>query len=292
MNIIIEPFTYDFMHRAFLVCLFVGFANGMLGTFVVLQRMALVADALSHSLLPGLAIALVFVGFSPLALIIGGFLAMLFVAFGGHLITRSSRIKHETAIAALYIFALALGIVLLKFSNSRVSLEHFLFGNILAVGAGELWICFTALAVTLVCLVVFQRPVLLAIFDATLARTQGIPVGIVLGGLVFLIVLAMVASLQAVGVLLSLGLLVLPAATIYLLTDRYELIPWLSGTWGAVGACVGLLVSFWFSIPSGPAIVLVLGVAFLLAYVFSPRYGIFKIKRRHIHYEPLRRWQR
>jgi ABC-type Mn2+/Zn2+ transport system permease subunit len=115
-----------------------------------------------------------------------------------------------------------------------------------------------------------------------------------LGMLVLLIVLAMVSSLQAVGVLLSLGLLILPAATIYLLSDSFDVMLWGGAVLGTFGAVAGLLVSFWANIPSGPAIVLILGILFLLAYLFSPRYGIISrhFKRRHLHEESLERWKK
>jgi len=113
-----------------------------------------------------------------------------------------------------------------------------------------------------------------------------------LGTLIILIVLTMIASLQAVGVLLSLGLMVLPAATVYLLTDSYALLPWASGLLGIAGALVGLVISFQANVPSGPAIVMVLGVAFLGAYLFGPRYGVLtsRFRKRHLHEESLERW--
>ncbi len=294
MNWIFEPFEYDFMRRALLACVLVGFTNGFLGAFVVIRRLALMADALSHSLLPGLAVAAILVGLSPLGLLFGGLLAAVFVALGGHLISRSSRVKEETAIAALYIVAFAIGIALIKYAGVKVSLDHFLFGNILGVGDSDLWTSYAITCVAMLLLVAFQRPLLLTIFEASVAKTQGIPVGMLLGMLILLIVLAMVSSLQAVGVLLSLGLLILPAATIYLLSDSFDVMLWGGAALGTFGAVVGLLVSFWANIPSGPAIVLILGLLFLLAYLFSPRYGIISrhFKRRHLHDESLERWEK
>jgi manganese transport system permease protein len=124
------------------------------------------------------------------------------------------------------------------------------------------------------------------------ARTLGIPTGMLLGMLILLIVLAMVSSLQAVGVLLSLGLLILPAATIYLLSDSFDAMVWGGAALGTSGAVAGLLLSFWANIPSGPAIVLILGAVFLGAYLFGPRYGVISraFKRRHLHEESLERW--
>jgi len=293
MNWLTEPFQYEFMQRALIACVLIGFTNGFLGSFVVIRRLALMADALSHSLLPGLAVAAIFVGLSPWGLLLGGLLAAIFVALGGHMIARSSRVKDETAIASLYIIAFALGIAVIKYAGVKVSLDHFLFGNILGVGDTDLWTTYVISGVILLLLVALHRPLLVAMFEASVAQTQGIRVGLLLGLLVVLIVLAMVSSLQAVGVLLSLGLLILPAATLYLLSDSYAVMGWGGAVLGTLGAIAGLLISFWANIPSGPAIVLVLGAAFVCAYLFSPKYGILskKIRRRHLHEESLKRWK-
>jgi ABC-type Mn2+/Zn2+ transport system permease subunit len=293
MNWIAEPFQYEFMRRALLACLLIGFTNGFLGACVVLRRLALVADALSHSMLPGLALAAIFIGLNPGGLLLGGLFAAVFVALGGHLIASSSRVKDETAVAALYIFAFALGIALIKYARVKISLEHFLFGNVLGIADSDLLTSYLISAITLLSLVAFQRPLLLALFEASVARTQGVRVGLLLGWLVVLIVLAMVSSLQAVGVLLSLGLLVLPAATIYLLSDSYSAMAWGGGALGALSAAAGLQISYWANIPSGPAIILVLGLLFMTAYLFGPKYGIAtkRFRKHHMHEESLKRWK-
>jgi manganese transport system permease protein len=293
MNWITEPFQYEFMRRALLACVLIGFTNGFLGAHVVLRRLALVADALSHSMLPGLALAAILIGLNPGGLLFGGLFAAVFVALGGHLIAASSRVKEETAVAALYIFAFALGIALIKYARVKISLEHFLFGNVLGIANSDLITSYLISAVTLLSLVAFQRPLLLALFEASVARTQGVRVDFLLGLLVIFIVLAMVSSLQAVGVLLSLGLLVLPAATIYLLSDSYATMAWGGAILGAFSAVAGLQISFWANIPSGPAIILVLGALFMTAYLFGPKYGIASkwLRRRHMHEESLRRWK-
>jgi len=292
MNLLLDPFHYEFMQRALVVCVLLGFTNGFLGSFVVLRRLALLADALSHSLLPGIATAAIFLGLSTPAMLVGGLLAALIVAVGGQLISRSSRLKDETAIASLYIVAFALGIILIKYARVKVDLSHFLFGNILAVGDVDLWLAYGVSAVTLLSLLALQRPLLISLFEPSVAKTLGIRVEALLLWLTVLIVLVMVASLQTVGVLLSLGMLILPAATIYLLTDSYQFMLWASGALGAVGALVGLWLSFCLNIPSGPTIVLVLGLAFVLAYLFGPKYGIVSRARRtrHLHQESLARW--
>jgi manganese transport system permease protein len=293
MSWITEPFQHEFMRRALLACVLIGFTNGFLGAYVVLRRLALVADALSHSMLPGLALAAILIGLNTGGLLLGGLFAATFVALGGHLIASSSRMKDETAVAALYILAFGLGIALIKHARVQVSLEHFLFGNILGIADSDLWTSYAISTVTLLTLVALQRPLLLALFEASVARTQGVKVGPLLALLVVLIVLAMISSLQAVGVLLSLGLLVFPAATIYLLCDSYAAMSWGGAVLGMAGGVIGLLISFWANIPSGPAIVMMLGAFFVLAYLFGPKYGMISrwIRHSHFHEESLQRWK-
>jgi len=293
LSLLVEPFSYSFMQRAMLSCALIGFTNGFLGTFIILRRQALLADALSHSLLPGLAIAAMIVGLSPGGLLLGGLIAALFVALGAQVMARNSRLKEETAVASLYIIAFALGIVLIRFAKVKVDLTHFLFGNILGVGNGDLWIAYGAAFLTLGTLVLFQRPLLLTLFDVAVAQASGVRVRWVETGLLALTVLGLVASLQAVGVLLSLGLLIIPAATAYLLTDSFNRMLWGGAFLGMLCAVGGLFISFFANIPSGPCIVMLMAVFLGAAYLFSPRYGVlFKLIRgRHYHEESLERWE-
>ncbi len=290
---LIEPFGYTFMQRALLSCALIGFTNGFLGTFIILRRQALLADALSHSLLPGLAVAAILIGLSPGGLLLGGLVAALLVALGGQLIARNSRLKDETAVASLYIIAFALGIILIRFAKVKVDLTHFLFGNILGVGDGDLWIAYGSAFLTLTLLVIFQRPLLLTLFDATVAKASGIRVGWIEAGLLALTVLGLVSSLQAVGVLLSLGLLILPAATAYLLTDSFTRMLWGGAFLGLLSSVGGLFFSYYANIPSGPCIVMLLAVLLASAYLFSPRYGVITrmLRGRHLHAESLERWE-
>ncbi|HEY5792384.1 MAG TPA: metal ABC transporter permease, partial [Chthoniobacterales bacterium] len=201
-----EPFQYEFMQRALLGSVIIGFTNGFLGAFIVLRRLALLADALSHSLLPGLALAAIFFGLAPAGLFFGALIATIFVGVGGQLIARSSRLKEDTAIGALFVFAFAIGVILLGYSKVRVDLSHFLFGNVLGISDSDLWISYGIGLVTMAFLAAQHRPLLLALFEPAVAATQGIRVGALNVALMILTVLAMISSLQAVGVVLSLGL--------------------------------------------------------------------------------------
>jgi ABC-type Mn2+/Zn2+ transport system permease subunit len=293
MDTLFEPFHHEFMRRVFVGGALIGFTNGFLGAFVVLRRLALMADSLSHSLLPGLAVGFMLFGFAPAGLFFGALVAALFVALGAQLLARSSRLKEDTALGILYTVAFSLGVVLITFVKVRVSLMHYLFGNILGLSNSDLWSAYGISLVVVPLLVALQRPLLVTLFDPTVALTQGIRINALNFVLMICLVLTMIASLQAVGVILLLGLLIAPAATVYLLCDSYPAMLWGGGFLGMFGSCAGLLLSYRLNLPSGACIVLVLGAIFFAAYVFSPRYGLicrFR-KSRHFHEESLARWE-
>lgn len=293
MHSIFEPFSYEFMQRALVACILIGFTNGFLSAFIVLRRLALLADALSHSLLPGLALGAILFGLAPAGLFIGALAAAGLVGLGGQLVARSSRLKDETAIASLYSVAFAIGIMLIKYARVPVDLNHFLFGNILGLSNMDLWLSYSISFVTIVTLLLFHREYLLIMFDPTLAASQGVRVALLTYLLMGLTVLAMISSLQAIGVVLSLGLLIIPGATLYLLTDSFAIMAWGGGVLGATGAVIGLWITNWIDVPSGPAIVFVLGIAMFLALLLGPRYGVLARMRRHAHRheESLKRWE-
>ncbi len=296
MNMVwlLEPFRHEFMQRALFGCAVIGFTNGALSSFIVIRRLALMADAMAHSLLPGVAVALLLFGLMPGTLFVGALVAALLVAFGTQIISNSSRIKEDTSLGLLFACSFSLGLVLISLSSVRVNVSDYLFGNILGLGDADLWTIYLISLVALPTLVAMERPLLLTTFEPSIASSQGVPVNKVKYLLMGLLVLAMISSLQAVGVILALGMLIAPAATIYLLSDSLAAMFWAGGILGSVGSCIGLLISFWLNLPSGPCIVLVLGGVFLLAYLFSPRYGIVPklLRPRHLHEASLARWNR
>ena len=293
MDWLLEPFQHAFMQRALVACVLIGFLNGFMGGFVMLRRMALMADSLSHSLLPGLAVGVLLFGLAPMGLFFGALSAALVVALGAQLLARGARVKEDTALAILYTSAFSSGVVLLSFVKVRVSLLHYLFGNILGVSNQDLWLAYGVAVVVLPLLVAAERPLQLLLFDASVARSQGVPVTLLNIGLVVALVLTMLSSLQAGGVILLLGLLIAPAATVYLLCDSFPVLLWGGGALGVFGAVSGLWLSYWLGVPSGACIVLVLGGLFCVAYLVSPRYGLLpKLwKARHFHKESLARWE-
>lgn len=292
MHWLLEPFQHEFMRRVLVGGALIGFTNGFLGAFIVLRRMALMADALSHSLLPGLAVAFILFGVAPLGLFAGALVAALFVALGAQLIARSSRLKEDTALGILYTGAFSLGIVLIGIFKPRIALDHYLFGNILGLSNADIWLVYGISLLVIPLLTALQRPLFLTIFDPTVAVSQGIKVNVLNLVLMVALVLTMIASVQAIGVIMVIGLLIVPAATVYLLCDSYPAMLWGGGALGTFGSCSGLLLSYWFNLPSGACIVLMLFVIICFAFLFSPRYGILRKWRhpRHFHDESLARW--
>ena len=292
MDWLTEPFQHEFMRRVLVGGALIGFTAGFLGAFVVLRRLALMADSLSHSLLPGLAVGFMLFGLAPMGLFFGALVAALIVAVGAQLIARSSRLKEDTALGVLYTVAFSLGVVLISFVKVRVSLVHYLFGNILGLSDTDLWMIWGISLVVVPLLAALQRPLLLTLFDPTVAASQGIRVNLLNFILMIALVLTMIASLQAIGVIMLLGLLIAPAASVYLLCDSYPAMLWGGGFIGMAGSCTGLLLSYRLDLPSGACIVLVLGLIFFAAFLFSPRYGLIRRLRRprHFHEESLARW--
>ena len=295
MNFFRDLWSHEFMRRALVGGALIGFTNGFLGTFIVLRRMSLMADALSHSMLPGLALGLLVAGgLSASGLFLGGITAAFLVALGAMLLARTSRLKEDASLAILYTVAFSAGVVLLQFVPTPVDLKHWLFGDILGIGDADLWIAYGVTLAVVPGLLLVLRPLVLTLFDPMVARSQGVKVDALHVLLIAASVLAMISSAQAVGVILMLGLLVAPAATLYLLTDNFSTMLWGGAALGTAGSVLGLVLSYRFEkIPSGAAIVLVLGACFIAAWAFGPRYGLIaKLrKRRHFHEESLSRWE-
>jgi len=264
-----------FFQRALAAALMIGFANGFFSGFVVLRKHALSVSALSHTMLPGITLGILIAGaLTQLSAFLGALFAALFVGLGSVAVARGKRIAQGTALAVLYTTAFAAGVAILPHLETRQELEHWLFGEILAVGATDLWITFGIGTLTLLTANLWIRPILLTLFEPNVAAAQGVPVRRMQYLLFSLLALSLVASLQAVGCVLSVGLLVAPAATISLLTDRTPLLFWGGGLLGAGGAVTGVILSAALNLSAGPTIVMVLGGLFMLAWLFSPKYGV------------------
>ncbi len=270
----VEPLSFGFMQRGLASAALLGLSGGLLGAILVLRRLSLMGDALAHSLLPGVALAYVLFGPSTLALFAGALLAGLITAGGSALLSRLTRIKEDAAFGALFIILFAAGVALVSVLRTRVDLLHFLFGNILAVSAEDLWLAGAASAVTVAAFVGFYRSILLETFDPVFHRATGGRGTWTHLGLLALTVLNLIAALQAMGVVLALGLFLLPAVTAYLWCNHLPRLLMLSVALAVSAAAAGMLLSYHVGLASGASIVLCLGAAFLGSALASPRHGL------------------
>ena len=274
MDWLTEPLQFEHIRRALFICVLAGFANGYLSAFVVLRKSALQVGSLSHSLLPGIGVGILLFGLSQASAFVGALVAALIVGLGSLLVARSSRLGQETALAILFTTAFAGGLLLLEFAPVNVDIDHYLFGNILFASDSDLVTVFWVSALALTILTILRRPIVLMLFEPDAARALGVPQRALNYVLLGLLIVVLISTLQAVGCLLALGLLATPAATVYLLTDRAEVLFGGGGLVGASGATGALLLSHHFNISPGSTIILTLGGLFALAFLFGPRHGI------------------
>ncbi len=257
----------------------IGFANGFFSGFVNLRRSALSVSALSHTMLPGIAVAvLITQELTQANAFIGALFACILVGLGSVLVSRNSRIPEGTALAVIYTSAFAGGVALLPHLPIVASLHDWLFGDIALISRNDLNLIFIISTLSLVLSNLFMRPLLLTMFEPNVAAAQGVPVRAMQYLIFTLLILMLVTSLQAVGCVLSVSLLVAPSAIMLLFTDSTQKIFWGGAIVGAMSGAGGVLLSQLIDIQSGQAIVILLGILFLLAFIFSPRYGILKAK--------------
>jgi len=270
-----QPFIeFSFMRYALVGCLALAFGCAPVGVFLVLRRMSLVGDALSHAVLPGAAIGFLLFGLSLTAMSIGGLIAGLVVMLGAGLITRGTQMREDASFAAFYLISLAVGVLLVSKWGSNVDLMHILFGTVLAVDDLALMFLASVASITLLALAVLYRPLVVESFDTDFLRAMG--GGGAFAHLVFLIlvVLNLVAGFQALGTLMAVGLMMLPAATARLWARRLPGLLGVAMLIALFSAYGGLLLSYHFNLPSGPSIVLTAGMQYAVSLFFGSHGGM------------------
>lgn len=275
LELALTPLSYPFMVRGLVAAVIVGVVCATVGTYVVLRGMAFFGDALAHAILPGVAVGYLVGGGAYGPLFWWAMIAAILTAIGIGVLTKGRQIKEDTAIGVFFAGMFALGIAMISTADSyTVDLAHFLFGNVLGVSTRDLW--FTAIFGGLVILTVlaFYKEFLVLSFDPVLATTLRLPASLLHYLLLVLIAVAIVVSLQTVGVALMVAMLVTPAATAYLLTRRLPVMMLTGAAIGALSAVIGLYFSFYVNIASGAAIVLVCTACFVLAFLFAPAKGL------------------
>ncbi|MGD1994780.1 MAG: metal ABC transporter permease [Anaerolineae bacterium] len=275
IELIVVPLRYPFMIRGLAAAVMVGVVCALIGTYVILRGMAFFGSALAHSILPGVAIGYLISGGARGPVFWWGLGTGILTAIGIGVVGKSAQVKEDTAIGIIFSAMFALGIALISSIRSyAVDLVHFLFGDVLGVSQGDLWLIALFGGFVVLAVVAFYKEFLVLSFDPTMAATLRLPSTVLSYLLLILIAVTIVVSLQTVGVALMVAMLVTPAATGYLLARRLPAMMALGAATGALSGVIGLYLSYYVSVASGAAIVLVCTGFFLLALLLSPRKGI------------------
>ncbi len=286
LDALLTPFTeFEFMRRALVGTIAIAVGGAPVGVFLMLRRMSLTGDAMAHAILPGAAVGYLVAGLSLPAMTAGGLVAGMIVAVLAGLVARFTDLKEDASLAAFYLLSLALGVTIVSLRGSNVDLLHVLFGTVLALDDAALVLIAAIATVTLLALALLYRPLVLECVDPTFLRSvsrAGTPTHLAFLGLV---VLNLVGGFHALGTLLAVGLMMLPAAAarfwcadITLMTGAATLIGILSGY-------VGLLLSYHWELPAGPAVILTAGGIYVLSLTLGPQGGLVRLARPGRHLE-------
>lgn len=259
--------NFHFLQNALITALVVGIVGGVVGCFIILRGMSLMGDAISHAVLPGVAISFILGINFFIGAIVFGLLASTIITY----IKSNSIIKSDTAIGITFSSFLALGIILIGIANSSTDLFHILFGNILAVQDLDMWITIAVALLVLTTITIFFRPLLLTSFDPILAKSIGVKVTFYHYLLMVILTLVAVTAMQSVGTILIVALLITPAATAYLYANSLKTMILLSSGFGALASVLGLFIGYSFNIAAGSSIVLTSALLFLISFFIVPK---------------------
>lgn len=266
-NFINGLYEFHFLQNALITALMIGIVSGAVGCFIILRGMSLMGDAISHAVLPGVALSyLLGINFF-IGAIFFGLLSSVIITF----IKNNSTIKGDTAIGITFSSFLALGVILIGVANSSTDLFHILFGNILAVQDLDKWLTLGVSALVLALILLFFKELLITSFDPTMAKSFGMNVSFYHYLLMILLTLVSVTAMQSVGTILIVALLITPAATAYLYTNSLKRMMILSSTLGAISSVLGLFIGYSFNIAAGSSIVLTSAVLFVGGFLTSPQ---------------------
>lgn len=259
--------NFHFLQNALITALVIGIVGGAVGCFIILRGMSLMGDAISHAVLPGVAISFILGINFFIGAIVFGLLASTIITY----IKSNSIIKSDTAIGITFSSFLALGIILIGVANSSTDLFHILFGNILAVQDLDMWITIIVSLLVLATITIFFRPLLLTSFDPILAKSMGVKVSFYHYLLMVILTLVAVTAMQSVGTILIVALLITPAATAYLYANSLKTMILLSSGFGALASVLGLFIGYSFNIAAGSSIVLTSALLFLISFFIAPK---------------------
>lgn len=281
---VFQPFAdFGFMRRALLGCIAISVGATPVGVFLMLRRMSLTGDAMAHAILPGAAIGYLVAGLSLGAMTVGGLIAGMAVALLSGFVTRVTALREDASLAAFYLISLALGVLIVSTRGSNVDLMHVLFGTVLALDNATLILLCTITSLSVLTLAALFRPLVLECADPQFLRSVSGLSAVTHFTFLALVVLNLVGGFHALGTLMAVGIMILPAAA-----ARF----WAASIGGLIvtavavamlSSLIGLLLSYHYSLPSGPAIILVAGIAYGMSLVFGPAGGLVAqaMPRRH-----------
>ena len=273
---------FQFLQNALITSVMVGISAGIIGSFIILRGMSLMGDAISHAVLPGVALSYMLGSSYIIGATVFGMASAALIGF----VTKHSRLKNDTAIGIVFSAFFALGIILISFARSSTDLYHILFGNVLAVRDSDMFLTAAVLVIVLIAVPLFYKQLKLTSFAPTIAKSYGWNISAINYGLMFLLTLVAVTSLQTVGTILVIAMLITPAATAYQLTDKLLVMIVLSTVFGTLSSIVGLYFSYSYNLPSGATIVMAAAVFFIVAFIFAPKKGLIgQLRKENLRYE-------
>lgn len=282
--LLVAPFAdFGFMQNALLGCVLLSVSAAPVGVFLMLRRMSLTGDAMAHGILPGAALGYLYAGLSLGAMTVGGLLAGVAVAVASGLVARHTVLREDTSLAAFYLLSLSLGVVIVSTQGNNVDLLHVLFGTVLSLNAEALALLAGVALVTVVALVALFRPLVLECLDPGFLRSVSGWSPVAHYGFLVLLVLNLVAGFHALGTLMAVGLVVLPAAAARFWVRHIRPLLALSAVLALLGSVAGLLVSYHADLPSGPAIVLGMAVLMLASMLAGP-FGLVRSRLQPRHH--------
>ena len=286
LDILYTPFAdFEFMQRALVGVIAIAIGGGPIGVFLMLRRMSLTGDAMAHAILPGAAIGYLVAGLSLPAMTVGGLAAGIIVAVLSGLVARFTELKEDASLAAFYLLSLALGVTIVSLRGSNVDLLHVLFGTVLALDDAALLLLASIATVSLVALALLYRPLVVESVDPTFLRSvsrAGAPTHLIF---LALVVLNLVGGFHALGTLLAVGMMMLPAASARFWSADVSLMTLAATGFGIASGAVGLLVSYHAELPAGPSIILVAGGVYLASLLVGREGGLLWLARPGRHLE-------
>jgi zinc/manganese transport system permease protein len=285
IDAVTQPFVeFAFMRRALVGCLALSLGAPPIGVFLMLRRMSLMGDAMSHAILPGAAIGYLLAGLSLFAMSLGGFAAGLAVALAAGLVARSTILREDASLAAFYLVSLALGVLIVSVRGSNVDLLHVLFGTVLALDDAALYLVASITTVSLAVLAVIYRPLVLECFDPHFLRSASALSSPTHLMFLVLVVLNLVSGFQALGTLMAVGIMLLPAVTARFWAEDVSGLILVAAGSAFAASLTGLLVSYYANVPTGPAIILLCGVSYLFSLLFGLKGGVIwgLLPRKHL----------